>query len=159
MKDNRASFARALARETGASASASAEGYGFSGSVSASERLSVSTSVEGAWAAISDVSVMEEEDKRFHSKDVIEFARGTTQIYATQITTVSIGGRSAMSSREVNLGSGRVKDLGKMLTGPVENDRLKKAWRDLLGIEKPPSNNRFSFRMKLPAVSAAAAGK
>jgi len=155
MNDSKASFANAIATSTESSESVEVGGsYGLcslSAAHSDSEAESISSSVEQAWAEISDLSSSDHTEKRSASKDVMKFQKGTTQIYATQTTTISIGGSAAITTKEISLGVGQVQHLGRMITGEVETDRLKKAWLDLLGILKPPETNRVMFKLRLPA--------
>jgi len=150
MTDNRESFAAAMAAESEVSAGAEAPGFG---GANASARLAISASVDSSCAAASDVRSSDKNEIHFASSDELTFADGTTQIYATQTTTISINGHNAVNSKEVHLGVGSVRNLGKKLTGKVENDRLKKAWLDLLGITEVPTTRRISFKLKLLAAA------
>jgi len=157
MRDNSESFANALAKSSETSASASASGWGVSGSVSASHASSFAQSAEGAWAAISDLSRSEKTEQHYTSKDRIEFMEGTTQIYARQVTTITIGSHSATDTKEVNIGVGLVKNIGKTVTGPEQRSREIKAWKDCLGVS-PPATGRLQLTLELtkPTISGKA---
>jgi len=126
-------------------------GASGSGSKAIKSSVDVSSSIQKAWEKIIRVSESESEEYSFGSTEEITFQEGTTQLWACQETTVTIGHASATLFEQRELGVGLVKDLSETWSPEKRLEWETEAWKSMVGAGPAYTEVNYTYSYMPPA--------
>lgn len=120
--------------------------FGIDGmTLGATVKQALAQSLSRSWSEMRDVSSSGKHEERFGDETKIKFKKGTSQIYRTVLTTITLNGLSNTSSKQVYMGVG---DPAAPLRPRSAASRkwLKAAWNAELGwTDQIPTSGRIVF--------------